>query len=383
MTRGAPASRGPGLGDLARGVAAEFVALRPSPVRWPVATGAALSIGIPLGAFSLAGREDLGLMASTGALLALHLSARSRRERARALPLIGGGLVAASGLGALSAFSAPLSAFTVFAVTTVAALVLFGFGAGPPGAMFFVLSCGVGIHLATPVADGGVGQAPWRIASMTAVGCSVAYAIVLLPLLAPSVRRRDAEHHEERVPWTFGLHPSDSVVVARVVLGTVLGILAAWPLGIPHSYWVLLTVVAILQGGAGRRLTAVRGVQRVVGTVVGLGVFWVVLLLEPHNAWLALVVALLQFGAEMVVVRNYGLALTLITPLALIISAQGSTSRETLVLERLGDTLLGAVCAGFVLTVGWLAAGLPQPGREDRTPHDEDADPGPDDPALT
>ncbi len=354
------ARRGPGLSgtrpsDLARGVTAEFLTIRPSPVRWPLAAGGALSMGIPLAGFTLLGREDLGLMTSIGGFLALYLGGRSRRDRARALPLLGIGLVAASGLGAAAAPARASSAVALFVVTTVAALAVYGFSVGPPGAMFFVLACGVGVHLAAPVALGGVGRAAWLVPVMTGLGCVIAYAIVLAPLLLPRVWHQDRAAHEERRPWSFGYHPADGVVVVRVVAGTALGLLVAMPLSLSHIYWVLLTVVAILQGGVGRRITAVRGLQRVVGTIVGLAVFSVILRVDPHGLWLAVVVAALQFGTELVITRNYGLALVLVTPLALTISSQGTASREGLALERLGDTLLGAACAAAVLAGGWLA----------------------------
>jgi uncharacterized membrane protein YccC len=80
---------------------------------------------------------------------------------------------------------------------------------------------------------------------------------------------------------------------------------------------------------------------------------------EPHGLWLVALLALLQFAIEVVVVRNYAMALTFITPVALMISAAAGTDTPlTLISERVVDTVLGAVIAMAVLVVGeWIRRG--------------------------
>ena len=53
---------------------------------------------------------------------------------------------------------------------------------------------------------------------------------------------------------------------------------------------------------------------------------------------------MLQFSIELVVVRHYALALTLITPLVLLLlgAATGSTGDMSIAMERVVDTLAGA-----------------------------------------
>jgi fusaric acid resistance family protein len=48
-------------------------------------------------------------------------------------------------------------------------------------------------------------------------------------------------------------------------------------------------------------------------------------LADPRGFWLIVILALLQFSIEVVVARHYALALTFITPTALIISSAGSS----------------------------------------------------------
>lgn len=63
-----------------------------------------------------------------------------------------------------------------------------------------------------------------------------------------------------------------------------------------------------------------------------------------------LTVCLLQAGIEVVIGRNYGLGLLLITPIALLVSTSGSSSGLGQIIGlRVLDTLLGAVIALIVL----------------------------------
>ena len=67
-------------------------------------------------------------------------------------------------------------------------------------------------------------------------------------------------------------------------------------------------------------------------------------LLRPDGIWLAVLLGVMQFTIEIVVVRNYALALLVITPLVLLLTgaATGSIGELDVALERVVDTLAGA-----------------------------------------
>jgi uncharacterized membrane protein YccC len=98
------------------------------------------------------------------------------------------------------------------------------------------------------------------------------------------------------------------------------------------------------------RLT--RGVQRVVGTLLGLGVAAVVLAWHPQGVTAVLAIVVLQVLTELFVGRNYAVALLFITPLALLM---GQLAHESpvgpLLRDRLLETVLGAVVGAVVLLV--------------------------------
>jgi hypothetical protein len=328
----------------------DLFTFRPSPVRWPIAVGAGLAIGLPIAILTLLGQPQLGLVASSGGFLALYFSNRSRRERARLLPLVGIGLIASGALGAAVSSSLALSLIALFALTVGGSVVLLGFGAGPPGGLFFMLVAGASIRLTAPKSLDGVGLAPGLVIGMLALGAAIAYAVILVPLLMPSVRVRDRELGEQTDPLRFQLVGDTRVIVIRLTIASAIAVAVSAPLGVHRTYWVLLTVIAILQNGRRARLTALRGIHRVLGTFVGLGLFAAILTVNPEGIWLALLLAALQFIVELVVIRNYGLALIFITPLALLIAAQGDPGDVWgVTLTRVLDTLLGAGIALVVL----------------------------------
>jgi len=67
---------------------------------------------------------------------------------------------------------------------------------------------------------------------------------------------------------------------------------------------------------------------------------------------------MLQFAIEVVVARQYALALAFITPVALTISAAGGTHAPLILAsERILDTVLGATIAMAVLAASeWITA---------------------------
>ncbi|MET0992293.1 MAG: FUSC family protein [Lacisediminihabitans sp.] len=327
-----------------------IVALRPAPPRWSIAVQAGLAIALPIAVFTLIGREDLGLFASTGGFTALYLTGRSRRTRAALLPLVALALLISATIGVLASGALWTSMLALFLLVAGSSVLFFGFEVGPPGVLFPVLVGGVAGHLAAPVALGGAGADGLVIIGTMALGASLAYVVVLAPLAVPSVRKRDAIlHHSTAAPLRFRLDAIARLILTRLLIAAALAAVVAAPLGLPRAYWVTLTVVAILQNGHRLRLTAVRGIHRVVGTLLGVGVFALLEFLHPTGWWLVLVLAVLQFGAETIILRNYGLALLLITPLALIISAQGTTTPGVLIADRVVDTVVGGAIAMLVL----------------------------------
>ncbi|MFF7052963.1 FUSC family protein [Streptomyces griseorubiginosus] len=151
-------------------------------------------------------------------------------------------------------------------------------------------------------------------------------------------------------PWWRALGPLAPIAV-RTALGCALAGYASLALGVGRPYWALVTAASLYQ--ANITLTWSRGVQRVVGNLVGVLVFAAVVPLA-HLGAAALVLCCLafNFGAEALIARNYWLGSICVTPMALLITEfAGYQEPGRLITERLVDTLVGAV-------VGFLAAAV-------------------------
>lgn len=306
-----------------------------------------------MGLLTLAGQQSLGLIASLGGFTALYAARLNHADRVKALTLIGLGLIAASAVGVLFAGSALLTLIGIMVVASVGSLLILGFSVGPPGPLALILVNGVSAHLSSPVALGGQGVPPLHVLMMVSAGVLSSLLVVGAARLLPHVRRR--EGHARRLNQIFGymeLERGRRWVAIRVVSAVLVASLVSVPFGVQRTYWVVLAAVAILQASHAVPLTLTRSVQRVLGTLGGVVVFLGISQLGPDGLWLLLVVPGLQFMTELVVAKNYGLALLFITPTALVISTAGtSIGPGAMMSERMFDTLLGALVAVLVLFV--------------------------------
>ncbi|WAU81367.1 FUSC family protein [Streptomyces sp. Qhu-G9] len=136
----------------------------------------------------------------------------------------------------------------------------------------------------------------------------------------------------------------------RTALGCALAGHVSLALGVGRPYWALVTAASLYQTNI--TLTWSRGVQRVVGNLVGVLLFAAVAPLA-HLGPAALVLCCLafNFGAEALISRNYWLGSICVTPMALLITEfTGFQEPGGLMTDRLVDTLVGAF-VGFAAAV--------------------------------
>ncbi|WP_405623420.1 FUSC family protein [Streptomyces sp. NBC_01396] len=139
-------------------------------------------------------------------------------------------------------------------------------------------------------------------------------------------------------------------IAVRTALGCALAGYASLALGVGRPYWALVTAASLYQ--ANLVLTWSRGVQRVVGNLLGVLLFAAVAPLA-HLGQTALVLCCLafNFGAEALIGRNYWLGTVCVTPMALLITEfTGFQEPGRLITERAVDTVVGAL-VGLVAAV--------------------------------
>lgn len=306
--------------------------------RWHLATQAALGIAVPIAVMTLLGEPSLGYIAASGAFTVLFAGTAPAIDRARMLPFVALGLIISAALGVVLSANAWLVSIGVVVVAIVSAALAFGFRLGPPGPLFFVLVFGLSAHV---VASSPI--APLVYIAALAAGCLFSYLVAMAPLLLPRARTITARPLRELLPGpTF---TADSrMLLLRVAIVAVIGVLLGLVIDPTRTYWIVGSAVAVIGVAAARRAAVQRGLHRMLGTVVGAGVYALLALLHPSGLWLALLLGALQFTIELVVVRHYALALVFITPLVLLLTgaATGEIGSMDVAFERIVDTVVGA-----------------------------------------
>lgn len=132
-------------------------------------------------------------------------------------------------------------------------------------------------------------------------------------------------------------------VALRVGIAVTLAGASGAVLGLERAYWAMAAAVLVLHQGLAWQLTLKRGVERTLGTLLGLCVAGAMLAIHPAGAWLVLTMMSLQFCVEMLVTRNYALAVVFVTSIALLVASGGQRIAEpgAILLARGLDTAIG------------------------------------------
>ncbi|MGO4783354.1 FUSC family protein [Cryobacterium sp. W22_MBD10_FK3] len=329
-----------------------------------VASRATLAMVIPLIVLVLAGRIDWAVYASFGGMTALFGRSEPYRLRARSVSVAAVGMLGAIAFGlGLAAVGAPLWLLTcglvVVLVTGVLLVNTMGLFPGTP--LFFVFAFTVCSQVPTE---------PDQVAPRLLVGLAGAAFAWLVTMSGALLRRVVPERsaplfkqlpRQPRVNLRACRSGRVWLSIAQMVVGSLVAGGLAIMVGIGHPYWAVVSVVAVLPPPGAKHSTS-RAFHRIFGTALGVMVTALVLLPGPPVWVLILVIAIGQFGAEILVGKHYGAALLFITPLALTVSHLGSPMPvSVLLVDRVVETVLGGAVA-LVIVVS-TRAGLARSAR--------------------
>lgn len=350
---GASHPGGPAAGGLSR--AREFAhrllfSIGPAKNDHQVAIRVAAGVFLPLITLVLLGRLDLAIFASFGAFTGIY--GRNEPHRTRIVTQIRAGLLMLAVIlaGTLTARLSPgdvISPWTIVVGTTVVAwgctVIVGHWRLRPAGSLF---------HIFAYAAIASVPHQPPLGQAMLAAALTVLVAVLIgmasrvvpsrrTPLTWAGVRsawRVRLAAHERHALWL----ESVGYLVAASVAGTIATIVGQ-TLGFGHNYWAMVAAVVPLVGHTTRHRVA-RGLQRILGTVVGLAILALIVAVRPEAWVMVVLIALCQFGAEMLIARQYFLAQVCVTPLALLSTLLVvHINPLDLLHDRFIDTAIGAV----------------------------------------
>ena len=286
---------------------------------------------------------DLSIYASFGALASLYGRFHYYGDRIRMQ--LGAGVIFITSmlLGTLLSVLDTDITVRIMVVALLATLVtgvVSGYRWHPGGATFAVFAAGA---VATMPAE-------WiNVAQVLVVAsASVLFSLLLTAVLGLLRTRSWTKVFRPLQPAVFR---ADWSVPVTVGVGALLAGLIGQTFDDDHWYWAMVAASVVLAGAAiDSRL--IRSLQRFTGTSLGVLVAAVLLWLELPTLAIIAAVILLQAAAELLIGRNYGVAMLAVTPLALLmVSLASPTPAEILVVDRVFETFIGSLIGTIVALI--------------------------------
>ncbi|WP_422934571.1 FUSC family protein [Sinomonas sp. P47F7] len=317
---------------------------------------AAAGVFVPLLTLTLVNRLDLAIFASFAAFTGIY--GRNEPHRVRLVTqthaaLLMLAVILAATFSARMSPGGVLNPWEIVAGTTLVAwlcTVMVGrWRLRPAGSLFYIFAFASisSLPQQPPLGDALVASAATAVLCLAIGVASRLHPARRTPLTWSGLRaawRVRLGSEERRVLWLESI----GYLVAPAIAG-VAATAVGHALGFGHNYWAMVAAVVPLVGHSTRHRVN-RGLQRVLGTVVGLVLLAGIAALRPAPWVMVVIIAACQFGAEMLIARQYFLAQVCVTPLALLSTLLvAHTDPAALVHDRFIDTAIGAMVGVLVV----------------------------------
>lgn len=153
-----------------------------------------------------------------------------------------------------------------------------------------------------------------------------------------------------RLYRSMSWHSHATVTTVRILIASMAASVVGIALGFDRPDWAIVSAVMMLQMGPDVLAGTIRGVHRMVGSIIGIGLFALIHWLDPNPLGLLLFLAMTQFFAEIFVVRNYAITVIFTTPLALLMGSATRGELWPVVVSRISET---AIATAFAVAALW------------------------------
>jgi len=313
----------------------ELVTIKPSDRPWELPFAVAMAAGLPMVLGAWFGAINHAALASIGAMAIVYLPRTRLDHRMATLMAAAFAMIACYALGQASQLVPAARAPVITLVAVLVTMACRYYRVVPPAALFFVMAAAIGAYAPSDVAD-----VPARL-GMFALGCIGAVTIGFV-YSTHILRFRD--------PLPSTPPPEDllnEVIIDSLVIGLFVGLSLATAqlLALEKPYWVPVSCLAVIQGVTLRAVWH-RQAHRIAGTVIGLGLTWLLVRYAADPWAIAIAVLVLTFCIETAIVRHYAFAAIFITPLTILLaeaSMLGQADSSALIYARLVDTVIGSL----------------------------------------
>ena len=312
--------------------------LKPNNRPWSVPILASLCVGIPLIIGLLLNEFPSALTVSLGGLVILYLPTNSNFVgRMAKLLICSFGFMVSYGIGITFSFN-PIVSCIVFGVfSAIVHWISLFFKVSPPGNFFFIMIASMASSI--PFNIGHLPEKIGLIAMGTILACflGLVYSLIkkkpdLLKETTDMLQVVSIKKHADYVEaFIVGFFMFCSLLIGHL-------------LELKNPYWIPISCIAVMQGATAHHIWR-RGFYRILGTVSGMGLCWIILSTIKHPLLVCLAIIVLQFIIESTVTRNYTLAVLFITPMTILLLEAGSKIAQNpteLITSRLIDVSIGS-----------------------------------------
>lgn len=322
--------------------AKSFLEFKKTERLWHIPVLTSFCVGLPLLIGYYFNKLDYGLLSCTAGLVILYLPSGTVARRMITLLACSFGFMISFTIGICFSFNPILSSLVMGLFAAAVHWVINYFGMRPPGNFFFIMlasiaSCTPFDLMTIPTRVGLIGMG-----AMLACLLALFYSLYITKKMPPKAELILIRKNTYTTIF-------ESVIVGFFIF---LSLLTGHLLQLENPYWLPISCAAVMQGSSFYTIWQ-RSFQRVLGTSVGLGLAWLLLLLKMTPLTICISIMVLQIIIEMLIVRHYGLAVVFMTPLTLLLAEAASAmtvNPATLISIRFMDILIGSVIG---MVAGW------------------------------
>lgn len=156
-----------------------------------------------------------------------------------------------------------------------------------------------------------------------------------------------------RVPawWSLSHESEHPRIALRVGLAVSGGLAIGFAVGLSHPEWVAVSAASVLQAATASAVRT-RGLQRALGTAVGVVLAGALLALDPTEGAKIAGIIVLQLVAQLLMVGSYGIAVVALNAMVLLVfSMMGVAPVDGLLDARVIDTFVGCAVATVLVAL--------------------------------
>lgn len=319
-----------------------FFVLKPSPRSWHIPFLAGFAVGIPLlfGYFFADVRS--ALTASLAGLVILYIpNSKDIFEIMMKMFVCSFGMIISYIFGLVFSFNMWIAPFAFGIFSAIAYYIVRYFNLKPPGSFFFIMMASMAIGL--PHHPEAI---PQKIGIFT-IGTLNACLICLIYSLMKNKKESKSSL------TTFQINPYVNLVESFIIgICMFASVLVGQIFKLEYPYWIPISSLAVLQGVNKYHIWK-RGLHRIIGTIIGLGIAWFIFSYVNDILWICIFIITLQIIVEMLITRHYALAVMFLTPMGILLAETGSSTSlnpDYLLKMRFLEILIGSAigCIG-----GW------------------------------